>query len=470
MGRIIWALLVLVWIGAPAQALEILPGKPGVCLLTLKGQIRAGDADRLLATPLRGPQKPEEYEDGAWKTVCLDSPGGSLAEGLKIAQYVVDQGLGTVVDDGAECLSACALVFMFGTAFQIEANALTNRRLHVGGRLGFHRPALTLDRSRTYSVDDVGRAFDLAIQSTLEFLALAARPRPDTPRPFVDGDLLEAMLQHQGQDFFEIDTVNKAGRWDIEVFGFAPPRTTQAGLMLACQNMTGWNTQLERDQIPPEGLNNSAFVSSQGGDAALVDGQRYTVEMAGMLTYMCQIGQRRSWTGAIEWAMCGDREELASRIGGQTCYLNDSDPTFWVPVSDLAWLPAETPLRALRTGGGGAAPTRGLGATPCRATQAEARVINVQNFTSLRQAIGHDTPRVTTLPLGSTVRILGQPSLDPRVAAHGYCAAQCAASNSGRSFDAPALAACVAENWLWFPVATPQGVSGFASAKFLSYR
>ncbi|MBT56428.1 MAG: hypothetical protein CMF72_23910 [Mameliella sp.] len=452
-----------------AEAARITAGKAGLCRVTLEGEITPGDVEKLRAAPMDRPIWWSNFEDGSWAALCLDSPGGSLASGLELARYVLDNRIGTVIDDGADCLSACALVFMFGTAHQHESVALTNRRLHVGGRLGFHQPDLTLDRSRDYSVDDVAAAFDLAIEATLNFLALAARPRPDTPRPFVDGDLLEAMLQHKGQDFFEIDTVNKAGRWDIALFGFTPPEFSAEGMVYACQNMTGWTARLEQEQLPYQPDGYSHRIDATQGQDGFADGQRFKVDFSGMMTYACEVGLRPVYQGGAQAVLCGYRENLSAQVGPDTCLQSTGAPGRWPVVPPAALLPAKTSLKDLKATRGTGETARVLSDTPCMSSTGRAQVINVQSFTSLRQVMSHDAPRLAELPLGSTYEISSAPDSDFRHPRHQACMALCQMAEMGTPYDSAALQSCIDTDWMWFQIKTPSGQNGYASARYLAY-
>lgn len=452
-----------------AEAARITPGKAGLCRLTLEGEITAGDVERLREAPLDKPIWWGNFEDGSWRAICLDSPGGSLASGLELARYVLDNRVGTVIDDGAECLSACALIFMFGTAGQHESMPQTNRRLHVGGRLGFHQPKLTLDRSRDYSVDDVAAAFDLAIEATLNFLALAARPRPDTPRPFVDGDLLEAMLQHKGQNFFEIDTVNKAGRWDIALFGFEAPKLTDEGMLYACQNMTGWMAQLESDQQAYDPAGYGARIDASHGTESFAAGQRFRIDFSGMMTFACEVGQRADYNGATQAVLCGYRENLATQVGPDSCLNGVGSPAGWRAIPPWALLPAATTLAELKANRADGTPTQTIADTPCMASQSRARIVNVQDFTSLRQVMSHDSKRLAELPLGSEYAVPGTPSADFRHPLHSACMALCRQAEFGEPHDSVALQSCIDTDWMWFQIQLPSGQSGYASARYLEY-
>jgi hypothetical protein len=61
--------------------------------------------------------------------ILLDSPGGSVAEGLNMSDVLMSKKAHTVVPQGARCASACAsILFIAGE----------NRTVEVGGLLGQH--------------------------------------------------------------------------------------------------------------------------------------------------------------------------------------------------------------------------------------------------------------------------------------------------------------------------------------------
>jgi hypothetical protein len=86
------------------------PTDPVQCDLVIEGPIDEGDAEKLEAQFLQ--------IRGNWNSftffLCLRSPGGNMAEALKIAAFVratQRPSIGTVVEDGQTCASACALIF-----------------------------------------------------------------------------------------------------------------------------------------------------------------------------------------------------------------------------------------------------------------------------------------------------------------------------------------------------------------------
>lgn len=341
------ALAALLALPLPVQAMEIAPGTPGLCQATLTGQIGTGDAAKLAAFDFGDPPTDAGWEDGRWKALCLDSPGGQLAEALIMAQDLLDRSIGTVVRADAACLSACALLFMFGTAYQHESNSITHRRLHVQGRLGFHQPDLLLDPTRSYSVEDVRAAYNIAIEATLRLLALAARPRPDGLRPFIDSDLQEEMLAHKGADYFEIDTVNKAGRWDVALFGFAPPKLSESALLHACQNMTAWPAARLDYQVDYTSKGSDVFFERANWPESTLQSPRVDIIFPGMMIHECSTGMAEHWTGAVLPMICGFNEILNAQVGPEDC--RDPDRIWrWRVIPDWAFLPANTPLRTLR--------------------------------------------------------------------------------------------------------------------------
>jgi hypothetical protein len=99
---------------------------PGAYIVMV-GETVTGDTDRFLdalprAIALHGS---EEFPIDLW----LEGPGGDLDEALKLGQLVYDLGFATLVDEGAECASACALIWLGGARLYA----------HERARIGFHQ-------------------------------------------------------------------------------------------------------------------------------------------------------------------------------------------------------------------------------------------------------------------------------------------------------------------------------------------
>ncbi|SHJ03942.1 hypothetical protein SAMN05444000_104232 [Shimia gijangensis] len=96
-----------------AAELEMTEVPEMYCFGTLRGVLERGDADRI---------KPvlEDRRVANGKRLCLDSPGGSLVEGVRLAELLIETRRGTAIDKGAQCESACALAFMGGASKRRE--------------------------------------------------------------------------------------------------------------------------------------------------------------------------------------------------------------------------------------------------------------------------------------------------------------------------------------------------------------
>jgi len=79
--------------------------------------------------------------------VTLNSPGGDYIEGLRLAALMRERAIGTVVEDTAQCYSACAFAFLGGSGYarQQGIGAYIDRMIEPGGILGFHAPYFASD-------------------------------------------------------------------------------------------------------------------------------------------------------------------------------------------------------------------------------------------------------------------------------------------------------------------------------------
>jgi hypothetical protein len=213
------------------------------CVLELTGEIVSGDLKQLI-------KKSSEHfkgvngESSAADVLCLDSPGGSLTEGVKIAEYVYKNGIGTVVGEKAECYSMCAIIFMMGIA-QGDEVKFVNRKLHVKGKLGFHRPYLVINSSETIDAKVLALAYNAAAEDFSKVMILANNRVPWSNSTMIKPDLVQAMLRHVGNDFFMIDTVDKLGRFEIEPLGLSEKSPFESeDAYYVCENSFHWQVGL----------------------------------------------------------------------------------------------------------------------------------------------------------------------------------------------------------------------------------
>ncbi|MCC7252996.1 MAG: hypothetical protein IT540_14120 [Hyphomicrobium sp.] len=220
----------------PCGAAEIQPQAEGICTILLTGEIEAGDLEKL---------KPA-LQSGRGTTrinLCLDSPGGSYGEALKIIEYLLSSGgtVRTIIDAGAECFSACALVFMAGG---VDTGARPDRKLHVNGVLGFHAPFIRAAQgAATPELIGLGHRAGLrAIRRLLDLNASRTAWSSNLQgKSFLPDDLVAAFLLKRPDEFLLVDTVGRAGSWQIDLFGYRKLKTVSPKqLDKVCSNDMEW--------------------------------------------------------------------------------------------------------------------------------------------------------------------------------------------------------------------------------------
>lgn len=114
------ALLSALWILNSASAAEIksAPAKDNRVLITINGELSQGDADIFKATVKAA------NNDGKFvSNIRLNSVGGNLVEGVKLADAVRFGKISTNVGKNAVCASACFLVFAAGATKYVNYTA-----------------------------------------------------------------------------------------------------------------------------------------------------------------------------------------------------------------------------------------------------------------------------------------------------------------------------------------------------------
>lgn len=120
--------------------------------IEIAGTIEPGDTNRFVAFLQSLPPK----NLGHGYIASLNSPGGSLAEGIQLGNFFRKNGIATEVRRGSQCHSACAVAFLGGTQ-SYTTGVGVGRTLEVGAALGFHGFYAGTDR-----VTLLNEAFDAA--------------------------------------------------------------------------------------------------------------------------------------------------------------------------------------------------------------------------------------------------------------------------------------------------------------------
>lgn len=202
----------------------------------LAGDIVKGDLKKLRKLLTDSPYT----GDGAYASLRLNSRGGSYPEALRIAQFILDSSISTVIAERDECYSACAIIFMAGNYFGGNAQiAQLDRTLHIKGKLGFHAPYLKLKQGN-YDNKSVEQAHMLAVQAIGKLIRMSNSAKQHRVT-VVKSALLAEMLAHGPSELFLIDTVDKAARFEITLSGFKKPaRLTRAMFNQICDNALAW--------------------------------------------------------------------------------------------------------------------------------------------------------------------------------------------------------------------------------------
>jgi hypothetical protein len=109
----------------PAEAADVASSTStaGKIIITLTGDIVDGDADKVWRA-IKAAQDGGRLVSG----IRLNSMGGKLMEAVKLADIVREASIATAVDEGADCASACFIVFAAGIG----------KFVHHGARIGVH--------------------------------------------------------------------------------------------------------------------------------------------------------------------------------------------------------------------------------------------------------------------------------------------------------------------------------------------
>ncbi len=187
---------------------------PG-CDLELRGEIRRGaaealDMDRVFDMVERQVSLSEEGY-----VLCLDSPGGSLAEAMAMFEAISEKNITTRIPAGWRCESACAIAFMAGSLTLGLGVPVTDRshRLDPGGSLGFHAPSLQLSGDGLYSTEEIGRSFELALEAASRLYRSSLQERGGW-RSFNEY-LYARLLETPSDRMYRIDTIGDAILADI---------------------------------------------------------------------------------------------------------------------------------------------------------------------------------------------------------------------------------------------------------------
>lgn len=210
---------------AVAGDLRATPEVPG-CDYLFSGTVKNGDADQI-----QNMIRPAA--EGV--TLCLDSPGGSYVEGIRMFYRIwYKDSIETRVLNGHSCMSACALAFQGGS--RVIGTGLIRSKyasIEPGARLGFHAPTLALPEGNQYAPATVKSAYDMAIWGASQ-LFLMSRKEEHGARGMSDF-LFARTLATPPHAMYEIDTIGKASLAEVAVRGVPIPEIGWRGIRNVCE-------------------------------------------------------------------------------------------------------------------------------------------------------------------------------------------------------------------------------------------
>lgn len=226
MPAILFNALFLIFLTSPVLAANVQPSDHPRCDYKLEGRIEVGDTAQLDQIP--------GTHDG--KTLCLNSPGGSLGEGKRMFDEIWAANIKTRVLAGERCESACALAFLGGSINTGTAVIRFQERvIEAGARLGFHAPKLELPDDRSYPADIVNKAFETALKSAEDIHAIKLHEEHSVEA--MQDFLYQRILSTRPESMYYIATVGDAAMSGISVEGLKiPTRLTEKEIANICDN------------------------------------------------------------------------------------------------------------------------------------------------------------------------------------------------------------------------------------------
>ena len=218
-------------------------------VVRLTGAIEPRDSDQLRAILMTLRSTTTRIAGMPLATLELSSSGGELLESIKIGYLLREFEVATLVRKGDVCLSACALAFLGGTSSSLPPAPVPDRRIEIGGQVGFHTyttdPSAVSGAARGDSTALVARAFGLARAGAATLVRYAADMGVNID--FI-ADIMSRPPDHwhyvaTGQDFLNV------GACPVGSLPSAGLPERQA--VNICNHATGWSTPADPSQARP---------------------------------------------------------------------------------------------------------------------------------------------------------------------------------------------------------------------------
>lgn len=218
-------------------------------VINFDGKVEAGDTEKLRALlRVKKMLRSESYEFmPAVSVINLNSPGGSLAESIKLLDFFITESIQTYVGNGNSCLSACAIAFLGGTQTQ-EVFKSISRSVHPNGRLGIHAPSLSVSNIKTVKASDLSKAYRLALKTIAKLVDRKTElALPDS--------FISKFLNTSPQNMYILSEVEDFARWNIDVaLDLNHYSVDKSGISRLCHNIDYWKAGTSVSPRPTYGM------------------------------------------------------------------------------------------------------------------------------------------------------------------------------------------------------------------------
>lgn len=430
------------------------------CTALLSGVIEEGDAEHLGNII-------SQTNFGGYNRLCLDSSGGSLEEGLRIARLIQNSHYwGTAIASGHVCESACSIIFLAGGDTE-GGYSRVRPVMHPHATLGLHAPSLNIPDGE-YSEEIVSRAYEVALEAMRD-ITLFRSNNPNFPE-----ELLYFMLSTPPDEMFYINTVGRAAAFNIAVFPVAlNTENLQIALELLCRYRER-NSDRSSDiydieagvgnAVNARGVVQPAYVRVEESEISAFFSSGFFEEAYGS----CDITIKKRELARVDTFMHSDAGAFPIEVNEAIAYSYMSYPSNVLLRelnTDIGDSIEAFQRQAERYQAPIAIPSCEVGAL-----QEQVRVINVNEYVNLRSGPSLQDAIVARANLGERLTISRDGYWYYSTSTGRECASLCqrlAGGDNNQSLLA-AMRECIEGAQIWQEVRNARGDQGYVSVYFLS--
>ncbi len=180
------------------------------CNYSFRGKIERGNLVRVFDDP--------DWLAGYRHRICLDSPGGALNEVLAFLRRIDELNradgfvFATRIRSGDECLSSCAILFMFGQSYGANS-PFPDRTMEPGARLGFHSPFIS---GKKLARVDASQVFQVALEVS-KLLVDRSYTTINTQGPALPPELVALVLATPSDQMHFVNSIGEMQLLNIEM-------------------------------------------------------------------------------------------------------------------------------------------------------------------------------------------------------------------------------------------------------------